>query len=134
VTQQDKLQNVIREISYESHQDLAQQIIDQGWVLIPADSADYAEFMSEAEGLSSEQVSRVQSLINYVVETEKTKAAATPSKLSAYKVGDAVDIMVNGDWYPGIVTSFSQLNTNIHVGTERGPHTLQNKARIRPRV
>lgn len=132
MSQIDMLADDIRELDGNHNlgaEALAEKLIERGWVLIPERDEDLSEFFDG--GVQPTQAGRVQGLINYVA---RRQAANVPKKLSAYKLNQHVEVLRNGDYVPGIVSSFSQGGTNIHVETERGPVTVQNPTRIRPQV
>lgn len=52
-----------------------------------------------------------------------------PKELTAYKVGEHVEAIHNGDWIPGIVTS--KQPGILNVDTERGPVTVGSYHKIR---
>jgi len=51
-------------------------------------------------------------------------SAAQDTPLKEYKSGDAVTVLKNGDWLPGIVSEKDKVSNILHVNTERGPVTI----------
>lgn len=101
---------------------IAEKLVEKGWVKIPDKFEDVPTFLKT--DLNDAQAARVQVLVAHAVS-----AALIARK--PLREGDYVEVLKNGDWEPGKVSSTSA-GGMVNVDTERGPVTAyQGKSRIR---
>lgn len=69
---------------------------------------------------------------------DKTYVEASAPKeqpsLKAYKVDEGVQVLRQGDWVPGQISSIDKISHHLHVQTERGPVTVASSNNVRKAV
>ena len=87
-------------------------------------------------GLTEEQTAQVQDLLNKAVLAERERHVKRVLEIKDYKPGDLVSVFYpkTADYIEGRVSELSELNTRVHVDTDRGPLTIMNPKRISPLV
>lgn len=103
---------------------LAEALIAKGWTQgepeeYPRAEADTIVLGPEIFASTDRKVISWQGQ-NYVPQKEANPQPA----LSAYKDGEQIEVMKNGEWRRGHVTSRDRVSGHLHVHTERGPVTV----------
>lgn len=68
---------------------------------------------------------------NAALRQGKSKAPET-RKLSSYQLGEQVEVVALGEWFPGVVNGVEHKLHLVYVHTERGPVTVASDRGIRP--
>lgn len=103
--------------------ELAEKLVEQGWVKLTDKYEDVEELLKTYDA-NDDASARLLTLMNYAVT--KDRLARKP-----LREGDYVEVLRQGDWEPGKVSSTSP-GGMVNVDTEKGPVTAyQGKSRIR---
>lgn len=122
MSQIDSLQNDLDNLTKGEE---AKELLARGWVKLPEKYEDIAEFLKSGQ-LDDTAAERVQNLVNFA-------SNATRIALKPIQQGTPVEVLREGTWLPGVVSTKQQTGL-LEVDTERGPvAAYEGQSRVRLR-